>query len=110
MAQTAQSYDLSLGSSYSGIHAHGPLTQLAGVQSPPLALSAISANSLVKLSKGNDVWAMALVNFVEQVTSPPVPELNALLQEFEDMFTKPNTLPPIQVYDHTIPLLLWLFL
>ena len=88
----------------------GQLTQLAGVQSPPLALSAISANSLVKLSKGNDVWAMALVNFVEQVTSPLVPELNALLQEFEDMFTKPNTLPPSQVYDHTIPLLLRLFL
>ena len=70
-----------------------------------MTLSAISANSLDKLSKGNDVWAMALINFVEQFSSPPVPALDSLLQEFEDVFTKPNTLPPSRVYDHTIPLL-----
>ena len=83
----------------------GQMIQLSGVQSPPMTLSAISANSLVKLSKGNDVWAMALVNFVEQFSSPLVLALDSLLQEFEDVFTKPNTLPPSRVYDHTIPLL-----
>jgi len=70
-----------------------------------MTISAIFANSLVKLSKGNDVWAMALVNFVEQFPSPPVPAMDSLLQEFEDVFTKPNALPPSRVYDHTIPLL-----
>ena len=82
----------------------GKAIQLAGVQSPPLTLSAISATSLMKLSKGNDLWAMAIVNFVEQSTSSPLPELEALLEEFDDVFAKPTTLPPSRVYDHTIPL------
>ena len=82
----------------------GKAIQLAGVQSPPLTLSAISATSLLKLSKGNDLGAMAIVNFVEQPTSSSLPELEALLEEFADVFAKPTTLPPSRVYDHTIPL------
>ena len=74
----------------------GKAIQLAGVQSPPLTLSAISATSLMKLSKGNDLWAMAIVNFVEQSTSSPLPELEALLEEFDDVFAKPTTLPPAE--------------
>jgi len=50
----------------------------------------------MKLSKGNDLWAMAIVNFVEQSTSSPLPELEALLEEFDDVFTKPTTLPPAE--------------
>ena len=64
----------------------GKAIQLAGVQSPPLTLSAISATSLMKLSKGNDLGAMATVNFVEQPTPSSLPELEALLEEFADVF------------------------
>ena len=31
--------------------------------------------------------------------------MQSLLQEFEDVFSKPTTLPPSRPYDHTIPLL-----
>jgi hypothetical protein len=39
--------------------------------------------------------------------SPPAitPEIDKLIQEYADVFSKPTSLPPPRVYDHTIPLL-----
>jgi hypothetical protein len=65
----------------------------------------MSADTLIKLSKGNDIWAVAIVNYVEQISTASLPEIEGLLQEFEDVFSKPNSSSPQRVYDHTIPLL-----
>lgn len=48
---------------------------------------------------------MAVVNFVPLVPVSLSIEIDALLQEFEDVFAKPSTLPPRQICDHSIPLL-----
>lgn len=78
----------------------GKTITLQGIQPSPLL-----ADNLLKLHKGNDVWALAMINFVEPVSSVVSSEVETLLQEFEDVFSKPSALPPQRIYDHTIPLL-----
>ncbi|RLN13363.1 hypothetical protein C2845_PM09G08930 [Panicum miliaceum] len=112
-------YDAILG--YDWLKLHSPMTcnwdeysvqfqergkqiKLQGIQPSALTVSQLTVDNLVRLHKGNDVWALAMVNFVEPVNSDPS-EVDTLLQEFEDVFSKPTTLPPQRIYDHTIPLL-----
>ena len=83
----------------------GKLVTLKGVPPTPLTLSAVQADSFVKWHKGNDIWALAMVELETPAPSPPSPEIQSLLHEFDDVFAKPATLPPQRVYDHTIPLL-----
>jgi hypothetical protein len=83
----------------------GKNIKLQGVAANSMALSEISATNLLKSYKGNDVWALAVLNFVSSVPSEVLSELQLLLQEFEDVFARPKSLPPQRVYDHTIPLL-----
>ncbi|WVZ94909.1 hypothetical protein U9M48_040738 [Paspalum notatum var. saurae] len=65
-----------------------------------------TVEQLVKWSKGNDIWAYAMVQPVEnQSTSSPPGDISSLLQEFADVFTTPIALPPHRSYDHTITLL-----
>ena len=71
----------------------------------PLSLSAVQADSFVKWHKGNDVWALAMVDFEDHSSSYFSLELQSLLQEFADVFAKPSALPPQRVYGHTIRLL-----
>ncbi|CAN6305637.1 unnamed protein product [Urochloa humidicola] len=83
----------------------GKNVKLHGIKPSPMALSTLSTKGLVKLQKSNDVWVMALVNFVEPIPTEVSSDLEALLTEFEDVFSKPTTLPPKRVYDHAIPLI-----
>ena len=83
----------------------GKLIQLQGVQPAPMSITPVSVTKLVKLHKSNDIWALALISSVPPQNSDPSEEVQALLHEFEDVFSKPSTLPPPRPYDHTIPLL-----
>jgi hypothetical protein len=62
------------------------------------------ADSFVKWPKGNDIWALAIVNFIDTATQSTFPEIQALLKEFADVFAKPKKLPPNRDYDHAITL------
>ena len=83
----------------------GHMIKLQGVPAQPLSLSAVSADSVVKWHKGNDVWALAALQCGDSPpSSSPPPELTSFLSEFADVFQKPTTLPPHRTYDHFIPL------
>jgi hypothetical protein len=84
---------------------NGNTVTLQGIQSVQQTLPGISATSLLKNYKGNDIWAFAVVTNLDP--SPPAitPEIDKLIQEYADVFSKPTSLPPPRVYDHTIPLL-----
>jgi len=84
---------------------NGHKVTLKGIQPVQHTISCISAASLIKSCKGNDIWAFAVLS-AEPSTPPELPsEIATLLQEYADVFAKPTTLPPSRVYDHTIPLL-----
>jgi hypothetical protein len=50
----------------------------------------------MKSYKGNDIWAMAVVNFGFPRSSAMSSEFESLVTEFEDVFAKPTTLPPLE--------------
>jgi len=79
--------------------------KLQGTMPAPMTLSAISAESYVKWQQGNDVWASAVIQMGDPPSSStPAPEIATLLEEFADVFAKPDKLPPQRTYDHSIPL------
>jgi hypothetical protein len=61
----------------------------------------------VKLSKGNDIWAIAMVQQVtNSITEAKVlAPITQVLQQFKEVFAAPTELPPHREYDHTISLL-----
>lgn len=66
----------------------------------------VSVVQVLKWTKGNDVWAVAVVEQSSEVIAPSssFPEIQALLQEFQSVFQDSTTLPPHRVLDHTIAL------
>ena len=78
--------------------------KLQGIQPVPLQLQEISADSFMKWHKGNDIWALAVVQQLPPTTESTAPEIQALLKKYAGVFAKPHSLPPPRVYDHTIPL------
>src|SRR6185312_17044044 len=84
----------------------GRSIKLTGIPPPPLSVGKLSSHQLLKLCKGNDISAFAIVDMLDTPTSAPIPApVQNLLHEFCTVFHKPATLPPARVYDHTIPLL-----
>ena len=85
---------------------NGQLVSLQGIVSSNHSVQSWSAQQLLKLYKGNDIWAFVLVSKdKEEQSSPPQPEIQTLLDEYKDVFSYPKTLPPSRPYDHTIPLI-----
>jgi hypothetical protein len=79
---------------------------LQGIQSSQLELSTISTEQFIKWYKGNDIWALAIVETAKDDPPTSVPSfVSQVLEEFSDIFAAPSELPPHKEYDHAIPLL-----
>jgi hypothetical protein len=80
---------------------------LTGLQpEEPANLQEISIEQFVKLTKGNDVWAVAMLEDTEagmQRATVPV-EIQAVLDQYAGVFAEPTDLPPHREYDHAIAL------
>jgi hypothetical protein len=84
----------------------GHQMHLEGIRRHQLPVVSISAEQVVKWQKGNNIWAMVVVHFVEESIKqvPPPPCIHQVLAEFKDVFVEPSSLPPHREYDHAVPL------
>lgn len=117
-----QAYDAILG--YDWLKTHSPIIRdweartmefsdkgkqivLKGIPPPGLAVSALPVERMAKWLAGNDVWALAVVQAINphQQEEAMIPEVQEVLEEFQDVFEEPQGLPPKRVYDHAIPII-----
>lgn len=88
----------------------GQQVTLYGV--PPITkqtVAEIPVQQLAKWSKGNDIWAIAVIHPVPMLSAdsatPDCPaSVVSLLAEFDYVFSEPTKLPPPRPYDHVITL------
>jgi hypothetical protein len=83
----------------------GKPVYLHGVPSEQLSVGTMSPEQFIKMQKGNDIWALAMVqynNIPDTAATPP--EISEVLEEFKDIFEEPSQLPPHIDYAHYIPL------
>jgi hypothetical protein len=79
---------------------------LKGVVNTTNQLQEMPTTQLTKWVKGNDVWALAVIEAVSELPKTSHnPVVQALLEKYLDVFQAPTTLPPTRFYDHQIPLL-----
>lgn len=79
---------------------------LKGIQPVEQTMEPVSMDKVHKWACGNDVWAFAVVDSVQQDTAQSeIPEIQELLKEYADVFEQPTGLPPERFYDHQIPLI-----
>ena len=89
----------------------GKPVRLKGIIEPPLRLQSISATKVFNSTKGNDIWAFVLLDYVPatNISTPSDTSQQSkildILSTYSDVFTDPKALPPQRAYDHTIPLL-----
>lgn len=86
------------------------LVKLQGLLPSPISgIKESSIDQVQKWQKGNDIWAVAMVQeFVQEKgdNSGVVPPfVQAVLNQFDGVFKVPNSLPPSREYDHTIALI-----
>jgi hypothetical protein len=84
-----------------GKHVH-----LQGVQhTKPASVHELPVEQLVKWSKRNEVWALAVLqpDIAAAVSATP-PEIQSVLAQFQEVFSNPKSLPPSRPYDHAITL------
>lgn len=83
----------------------GKQIKLVGVPQHTKQIHNAFISQVLKWSQGNELWAMAVVETVQQPNpSSPDHELQQVLKEFAEVFQSPNKLPPKRFYDHQIPL------
>jgi hypothetical protein len=84
----------------------GRLIMLKGVKPTKIKASEMPIEQVLEWGTGNDIWALAVVEAVppDQPDSECA-EVQKLLDQFQDVFQEPKTLPPPRFYDHQIPLL-----
>lgn len=79
---------------------------LKGVPPPSHRPQEVPVHQVVKWFKGNDVWALAVVEEIHAVQEAAAnDQIQQWLTDFQDVFRQPTSLPPSRVYDHHIPLL-----
>ncbi|XP_072147882.1 uncharacterized protein [Setaria viridis] len=78
---------------------------LQGVLPSKPTLHELSSEKLVKWIAGNDIGAYAVVEVTHSASPSIPPVVQHLLDEYDDVFSDPNTLPPSRFHDHQIPLL-----
>jgi hypothetical protein len=91
--------------SYEGVR-----IRLQGVGNKSAALlPEASHEQIQRWHKGNEIWAVALLQQVTpelKVVTGQVPEcVQEVLDQFKEVFKTPDSLPPSREYDHTISLL-----
>lgn len=75
----------------------------------PDQLMPITADQLLKMESGNEVWAVAILHTLD--ADVPLPAgavtmpLSSLLDKYKDVFQDPTQLPPHRAFDHAITLL-----
>jgi hypothetical protein len=70
-----------------------------------MELAKISVLDLQELMAANEIWAMEVLDpTTEVLVSSDSPDLQAILTEYADVFSKPATLPPDRALDHPITL------
>lgn len=83
----------------------GRQIKLRGVKPGELTLQPIEAEQVWKSAKGNDIWAFAVVECVEQPIKEDITEsIQSVMDQYYELFQEPKTLPPSRVYDHAIPI------
>lgn len=84
----------------------GKTIKLQGIQTPTQEEpTEIPIDQVLKWSKGNDVWAIAVIEDCTSEPTTPVPgEIQPVLQQYTDVFSEPQALPPPREYDHAIAL------
>lgn len=66
----------------------------------------LSTIQLEKWWKGNDVWALTLLESVSNTKRDAADgELQVLVEKYKDVFVVPSVLPPPRPSDHNIPLI-----
>jgi hypothetical protein len=78
---------------------------LKGMPSKPLGpLQEMPVGQLLKLTKGNDIWAIVVLLNTDSLSesSPLPPEIQTVLEQFSSVFAEPQGLSPHRDYDHAI--------
>lgn len=80
---------------------------LTGVQPKVTAVPQVSAQQLMEWEDQNDIAHVVVLCSVSSATqdAQELPEIAALLEEFQVVFAEPKTLPQHRSWDHRIPLL-----
>lgn len=86
----------------------GSLVTLQGIQSDQCpSVSEVSADQVLRWTKSNEVWAMAVLEQSALVSSGQhhIPAISQLVQKYSSVFQATNSLPPHRILDHAIPLI-----
>lgn len=81
---------------------------LTGICNPPKQeVLELSAAQLHKWLVGNEVWALVVLEQVPSVEEQHsvADQIQAVVDEFQDIFEDPKQLPPSRHFDHHIPLI-----
>jgi hypothetical protein len=86
-----------------------PVRLQGALDRPEKVIRESSGDQVYKWEKGNEVWAVALIQKVEEGLQPKVEvvpaEVQEVLTQFHDVFKTSDVLPPSRDYDHSITLL-----